>query len=186
LEISIENINKRESPYQLFLDHFKNDLTREKYTKLLYRFLKLIPNRIYGDAKTEEPKDSDIETLANCFVLLAQKHPKTVRNIIAAFIEEEKKLVEKKALNPNTVPNHVKPIKVLLDANSIPIHWKFLMSFWGIMKDVTSYLSKPDDSTALSPKYIEYPTKTMETSPDTGACMFCPYQTIYDAKILDE
>lgn len=130
MEISIENINKRQDPYQLFLDHFKNDLTRSKYVKLLHRFLKLIPNQIYIDAKTEEPRNSEIETLANCFVLLAQKHPKTVRNIIAAFIEEEKKLVESKAINPNTVPNHVKPIKALLDANSIPIHWKSLTNMF--------------------------------------------------------
>lgn len=130
MEISIENIHKRQDPYQLFLDHFKNDLTRTKYTKILHRFLQLIPNQIYAHAQTEEPKSSDIESLANCFVLLAQKEPKTVRNIIAAFIEEEKKLVDTKALNPNTVPNHVKPIKVLLDSNSIPLHWKSLTSMF--------------------------------------------------------
>lgn len=40
--------------------------------------------------KLKSQNDFAIETLANCFVLLVQKHPKTVRNIIAAFIEEEK------------------------------------------------------------------------------------------------
>lgn len=112
------------------MDHFKNDLTRKKYTKILFRFLKLIPNQIYIDSKTEVPRNNKIETLANCFVFLAQKSPNTARNIISAFIEEEKKLVQRKAINPNTVPNHVKPIKVLLDANSIPIHWKSLTSMF--------------------------------------------------------
>lgn len=56
MEISLENINKRQDPYHLFLDHFKNEGTRKKYSKTLYRFLKLIPNQIYADSKTEIPK----------------------------------------------------------------------------------------------------------------------------------
>jgi len=116
MQISIENIEQREDPYQLFLDHFKNKETKRKYTKSLERFLKLIPNKIYKDSNIEIPNNQLVGSLASCFVLLARKDAKLAQNIIAAYIKEEKKLVENNNLNPNTVPNHIKPIKVLLDS----------------------------------------------------------------------
>jgi len=126
MQISIENIEQREDPYQLFLDHFKNNETKRKYTKTLERFLKLIPNQIYNDSKIDIPINQDIYSMTHSFVLLARQDPKLVQNIIAAYIKEDKKLVEDGILNPNTVPNHIKPIKVLLDSNEIPLHWKSL------------------------------------------------------------
>ncbi|MGI0069737.1 MAG: hypothetical protein ACREAN_05720, partial [Nitrosopumilaceae archaeon] len=65
-------------------------------------------------------------TVASFFVELARKNPDLANNIIATFIKEEKKLVDEKKLHPNSLPNHIKPIKVLLDANKIPMHWKSL------------------------------------------------------------
>ena len=50
-------------------------------------------------------------TLARCFVGLAKKDPDMAKNIIAEYIKEEKKLVAENKLNPNTIPNHIKPIK---------------------------------------------------------------------------
>ena len=91
----------------------------------LYRFLKVIPDELYK-VSGQTPKCQDIGTLARCFVNLAKKDPDMAKNIIAEFIKEEKKLVAENKLNPNTIPNHIKPIKSLLDANSIPIHWKSL------------------------------------------------------------
>lgn len=126
MQISLENIEQRDDPYQLFLDHFKNEETKRKYTKSLERFLKLIPNQIYQDSKIDIPNIQDIHDLTHIFVLLARKDPKLVQNIIAAYIKEEKKLVDQNKLNPNTLPNHIKPIKVLLDSNEIPLHWKSL------------------------------------------------------------
>jgi len=57
---------------------------------------------------------------------LAHKDRKAVQNVIAAYLKQDKKLVDEKKLNPNTVPNHIKPIKTLLDANDILLNWKNL------------------------------------------------------------
>lgn len=127
MQISLESIEQRENnPYQLFLDHFKNKETKRKYTKSLERFLKLIPSKIYQDSDIKIPNSQFVGSLASCFVLLARKDATLAQNIIAAYIKEEKKLVEQNKLNPNTVPNHIKPIKILLDSNEIPLHWKSL------------------------------------------------------------
>ena len=126
MQISIEDIKKRKDPYQLFLDSIKNEETKRKYKKALHRFLKLIPNKIYQESIGIVPEDQSLEILARLFVELAQKDPSITQNIIAAFIKEEKKLVESGELNTNTLPNHIKPIRTLLDANSVPLHWKTL------------------------------------------------------------
>jgi len=126
LQISIEDIKVRKDPYQLFLDSIKNEETKRKYKKALHRFLKLVPNIIYQESIDVVPEDQSLEILARLFVELARKDPTIVQNIIAAFIKEEKKLVESGELNPNTLPNHIKPIRTLLDANSVPLHWKSL------------------------------------------------------------
>ncbi len=47
-------------------------------------------------------------------------------DIIATFIKEDKKRVGSGEINSQTIPNHIKPIKVLLDANRVVIHWKSL------------------------------------------------------------
>ena len=126
MKISFENIDQQNDPFQLFIDSIKNDETKRKYQKVLNRFLKLIPNQIYQDIIEISPEDREVNTLSTCFVKLAQKDPKHAQNIISAYIKEDKKLVESAQLNPNTLPNHVKPIRALLDANSVPIHWKSL------------------------------------------------------------
>ena len=126
MQISIKNIKEREDPYQRFLDSIRNKDTKRKYPKALHKFLKLIPNKIYEESLGSKPRDQEVSTLANNFVNLAKKDPTTTHNIIAAFIKEEKKLVESGELNPNTLPNHIKPIRTLLDSNAVPLHWKSL------------------------------------------------------------
>ena len=126
MEITLEKINMRTEPYQLFLDSIKDKETSRRYKNLLHTFLNLIPNQIYKDNLDEIPKNKEHSTLANFFVRLARKDPELASNIIAAYIKEDKKRVEEGTLSPQTLPNHIKPIKVLLDSNRIPIHWKSL------------------------------------------------------------
>jgi len=125
MQISIESISQKEDPYQRYEDHFKNAETKRKYTKRLERFLKLVPPKIFSNFNIEVG-DSKFRSISTAFVKLAEKNPKVARNIIASYIEEDKRLVQQGQLNPNTVPNHVKPIKVLLEANGVAIHWKSL------------------------------------------------------------
>ena len=126
MEITLEKINERSDPYQLFLDSIKNKETARRYKNLLQSFLKLIPDQVYQEVLESTPENREKETLAKFFVNLARKDPELASNIIAAYIKEDKKRAEAGELSPQTLPNHIKPIKVLLDSNRIPIHWKSL------------------------------------------------------------
>jgi len=126
VEITIDNINQRNDPYQLFLDSIRTPSTKRRYKNLLYTFLKLIPNQLYIDSIGKKPKDREAKTLAKFFVELARADLDVASNVIAAYIKEDKKQVEQGKISSQTIPNHIKPIKVMLDANRIPIHWKSL------------------------------------------------------------
>jgi len=126
MNITLEKINTRTDPYQLFLDSIRSPTTQRRYKNLLYTFLKLIPNQLYIDSIGKKPKDREPKTLAKFFVDLARKDTELASNVIAAYIKEDKKRVEEGKISSQTLPNHTKPIKVLLDANRIQIHWKSL------------------------------------------------------------
>lgn len=126
MEITLEKINERSDPYQLFLDAIKDKETARRYKNLLYTFLKLIPNQIYQDTLMDIPQDRERDTLAKFFVKLARNNPDLASNVIAAYIKEDKKRVVAGELSAQTLPNHIKPIRVLLDSNRIPMHWKSL------------------------------------------------------------
>jgi len=126
LEITVEKINSRNDPYQLFLDSIRTPSTKRRYKNLLYTFLKLIPNQLYIDSLGKKPRDREAKTLAKFFVELARADLDVASNVIAAYIKEDKKQVEQGKISSQTIPNHIKPIKVLLDSNRIPIHWKSL------------------------------------------------------------
>jgi hypothetical protein len=123
LKISYDDINNRNDPYQLFLDNIKSPETARKYKKLLEKFLRSIPDQVYENTSK---KKSDVKSIVRSFVDLGKKNPDLVTDIIATYIKEEKRLVESGLLSSGTLENHIKPIKVLLDANRIAIHWKSL------------------------------------------------------------
>jgi integrase len=129
MQISLEGIHEHKDPYQLFLDSIPNAETRRKYVNWLHRFLKLIPKTLLVEASVTAKKQ-EIAELSRSFVMLAKKDPNLAKNIIAEYIKEEKKLVDARELNPNTLPNHIKPIKSLLDANAIAFHWKSLYKMY--------------------------------------------------------
>ena len=126
MEISLESIQEVEDPYQAFVDSIKNSGIFSRYRNNLHRFLKLIPNQVYLDTLNKIPENDSIEELSKLFVEVGQKNPKIIQNIIAAFIKGDRKKVDEGKISPNTFPTHVKPIRRLLDANAIPIHWKSL------------------------------------------------------------
>ncbi len=130
LKISYDEINNRNDPYQLFLDGIKSPETARKYKKLLERLLHSIPDEVYAKSSRKKLKNSDKEAITKTFVDLAQKNPNLAMDIIATYIKEEKKLVESGALSSGTLENHIKPIKILLDANRVPIHWKSLRKLY--------------------------------------------------------
>ena len=123
MEISITAIRSVEDPYQAFVDSIKNSETRRKYTNLLHHFLKLVPNSIYEEYLGKTPEDNTKETLCKFFVDLADTNPKLAHNVIAAYVKEIRIKFENESLSPNSFSNYIKPIRRLLDANSIQIHW---------------------------------------------------------------
>jgi len=74
MEISLDKVNSRSDPYQLFLDSIRSPSTLRRYKNVLHSFLKLIPNQIYTDNLGKTPKDREDETLAKFFVELARKN----------------------------------------------------------------------------------------------------------------
>ncbi|MGI0056459.1 MAG: site-specific integrase [Nitrosarchaeum sp.] len=129
----MDDINSRNDPYQLFLDNIKNPHTARKYKKALEWFLKSIPDEVYG--KTS--RKSDVKSMVKSFVNLTKKNTDLATDIIATYIKEEKKLVESGQLSSGTLANHIKPIKVLLDANRIAIHWKSLHKLYPRKQNTT-------------------------------------------------
>lgn len=130
MEISLDDIKKESTPYQKFLDGIKNPHTYRKYKNALNQFLEILPSKIYGEILGRSPSDRKPETLATYFVDLAQKNPDVTIRIISQFVKKEVELVEQGKMSPNTLPNHVKPIKALLDSNGIQIHWKSLYKLY--------------------------------------------------------
>jgi hypothetical protein len=120
----MDSIQQRLDPFQLYLESFKNEDTKTRYTRRLKRFLNSIPAQIFEQNLINISNCQEVGTLTNHFVDLAKKDSELVKNIIAAYVKEDKKLVETGELSTNTVSNHIKPIKTLLDANGIPILWK--------------------------------------------------------------
>ena len=126
MEISLDKVKTRSDPYQLFVDSIRSPSTERRYKNLLHIFLKLIPNQIYIDNLGKTPKERDAPTLAKFFVELSRTDIDLASDVIATFIKEDKKRVKSGEISSQTIPNHIKPIKVLLDANRVPIHWKSL------------------------------------------------------------
>lgn len=126
MEISLDALNEEADPYQTFLDTLKSPVTYRKYKNEIYRFLKLVPSKIYQDTLGKVPTDREPKTLSLYFVELAKKRPDIVLKIMSQVIKNERELVQEGKMSPNTLPNHIKPIRSLLDANGVPLHWKTL------------------------------------------------------------
>ncbi len=125
LKIDLKTISQDGIPYEKFLDGIKNAGTKRHYTKYLQRFLGEIPPSLYEELNSKIPNET-VESQAECFVLLCKSHSIIGTNIISEYIKHYVKLVEQGSISPNTIPNYIKPIKVLLDTNDAALHWKRL------------------------------------------------------------
>ena len=121
MELTLESIQTVDDPYQAFVDSIKNSETLRKYDHRLCEFLNLVPTSVYLEHLGESPNNDSKVTLSKFFVRLSEKDPKLSQNIVAAFIKEIRKKVEDGEMSPNTFPNYIKPIRRLLNANSIPV-----------------------------------------------------------------
>lgn len=76
------------------------------------------------------PEDREPKTLASYFLDLTKKNPELSTKIIAQFIKNQVELVQSGQMSPNTLPNHIKPIKAFLDSNGVALHWKSLYKLY--------------------------------------------------------
>ena len=125
LNLDLNAISEKGIPYQRFLDGIKTAETRRYYVRHLRMFLDEITEKIYRDLNSPVPTNT-VESKAECFVTLAANSGKICTNIIAEYIKYHISQVEQGKKSPNTVPNYIKPIKMLLDTNDVAIHWKRL------------------------------------------------------------
>ena len=125
LEINVSSLAEGGIPFEKYMDGMKDSETKKKYTKNLEIFLDMVPNSIYDELLSKKP-DSTIQSKASCFVEVGRINPIMVSNIIKEYIKYHKKRAAEKQISPNTVPNYIKPIKVLTDTNDIALHWKRL------------------------------------------------------------
>lgn len=156
MEISFDDIHKASDPYQTFLDSIKSPDTLRRYRNFLNEFLKLIPSKIYQDVLKKLPENREPKTLASYFLELAKTNPEIAGKIISQFVKNQVELVKNGQMSPNTLPNHVKPIKAFLDSNNVPLHWK---SFYKLYPRANSAA----DDRAYTREELQ---KMIEASPD--------------------
>ncbi|MGI0065108.1 MAG: site-specific integrase, partial [Nitrosopumilaceae archaeon] len=93
MEISIDDIESREEPYQIFLDSIVGSETKRRYVNNLHNFLKLIPKEIYKKHLGKIPENQEKKTLVHMFLDLAKKNPDVATNIIVAYMKQKRKEV---------------------------------------------------------------------------------------------
>ncbi len=142
LNVDLKKITTQGIPYENFLDGIKNPETKRHYTKNLARFLKEIPLNLYKKMECAIP-DKTVESQAECFVKLCEKDSKAGTNIIAEYIKYFNRRVSQGKTSPNSVPNYTKPIKILLDTNDVPLHWKRLYHLYPRVAIIINFAS-PD------------------------------------------
>jgi len=156
VELRLDEIRSSSDPYESFLDSIKSPETRRKYKNALNEFLKLVPSKIYQEELKAIPQDRDPKTLSKFFVDLTRKNPDLVTRILIQFVKQEVEQVQSGKLSPNTLPNHVKPVKALLESNGVAIPWKSVYKLYPRAKPAA-------DDRAYTKEELQ---KMIEASPD--------------------
>ena len=98
--------------------------TRRSYGGNLAAFMAAVPDGVFEKYAGAPPKSRGIEDMCEAFVGLARSNPDAAKAAVRSYVKGLKDLVETGGMNPNTVPNKIKPVKALLAASEIGISWK--------------------------------------------------------------
>ena len=98
--------------------------TRRSYGGNLAAFMAAVPDGVFEKYAGARPRSRGIEDMCEAFVGLARSNPDAAKAAVRSYVKGLKDLAEKGQMNPNTVPNKVKPVKALLAAAEIGISWK--------------------------------------------------------------
>ena len=113
-----------ENPIELFYQSLKSEATKDRYTRFLFSMLCHTLDGIL---------EGTFEERAKQLVILARANPEWATNLMLAISKKLKERTtlnpsDKDYLNPNSVPNYFKPLRKLLDMNSVPLAWKRVFS----------------------------------------------------------
>ena len=98
--------------------------TRRSYGGNLATFMAAVPDGVFERYAGAPPKSRGIEDMCEAFVGLARANPDAAKAAVRSYVKGLKDLVEKGRMNPNTVPNKIKPVKALLAASEVGVSWK--------------------------------------------------------------
>ncbi len=98
--------------------------TRRSYGGNLAAFMAAVPDGVFERYAGGPPRSRGIEDMCEAFVGLARSNPDAAKAAVRSYVKGLKDLVERGEMNPNTVPNKIKPVKALLAASEIGISWK--------------------------------------------------------------
>lgn len=83
-----------------------------------------VPDGVFERYAGGPPRSRGIEDMCEAFVGLVRSNPAAAKAAVRSCVKGLKDLVEKGGMNPNAVPNKIKPVKALLAASEIGISWK--------------------------------------------------------------
>ncbi len=128
MKVDLESITDGGDPYEMFVSSIRDAETRRKYKSYLRQFLAEVPDNVYGTVSGTA--DKSVEGQARLFVRIAERNPKLASGVIVEYIKLHKGRVESGDMNPNTLPNLIKPIRALLDSNGVALHWKSIRKMY--------------------------------------------------------
>jgi hypothetical protein len=100
-------------PLTEFLEAIRSPVTKQKYEKRLDLFLRDI-----------EVEGSDLKQRARSFVKKAKEDGQWATQTINQYMRKQKERAEKKEIAEATVPNYLKPIRLLLEQNDVSLNWR--------------------------------------------------------------
>ena len=122
--MNIELENMTGTVYDNFTNFIQSKETLRGYTRDIKQFLLTIKDKDFEAYLGYAPKSRNVSDLAEAYVDLAHKNIHVAKLAVMTYLEDLTKKVERGELNPNSVPNKIKPIRALLAANDVDISWE--------------------------------------------------------------
>ena len=117
---------KQENALDLFYSGIKAKATKDRWARILSRFL---------EEACEEIFEGDYKQRAQKFVDLTRESQEQATQLVISYVQLLKQRTEldrkdPSYLNPSSLPNFVKPIRKLLDMNSLGLAWPRIYSIY--------------------------------------------------------
>ena len=117
---------KQENALDLFYSGIKAKATKDRWARILSRFLEEVCEEIF---------EGDYKQRAQKFVDLTRESQEQATQLVISYVQLLKQRTEldrkdPSYLNPSSLPSFVKPIRKLLDMNSLGLAWPRIYSIY--------------------------------------------------------